>query len=736
MATSGALSTSNQYVKYKITITEKSRSATQLANNKTPVDVSVNFYRTNTGYTTFGVGTVYCRINGTLYWASVAKTQVITNSGIVLFSKSLEIPHNADGTKTLTVSAWIEHDAPLTSNEQSYSLKLSDIPRASQPSCITWPNHTQNVGNFGDTISIHTNRASPNFTHTLRYQFGSQSGTIATGVGTGTTWTIPVSLMNLIPNVTSGSGTIYCDTYNGSTKIGTKWCGFTATVPTSVKPSCSIQVLDGTTTQATYGNLVKGMSTLKVNVTGTVAYKSPIAAASTTVTVGGVARTYSGLSFTTPVLWGSGTVTVSSTVTDERGRKSAAASASFTVLAYDKPKITAFSVYRCDEDGTENDAGDYIKSSFSAVVTSLNSKNTATYKLRYTNNATEDTTEKALTTYTGKYTVTNHTDIFQASGDNTFTVDVVVKDNTSEIVASKAVSTAFTLLNYHPSGTGLRFGGVAEDEHTLANDLELRQIGNSYAFQPDAFGGAKGYTLMAAITLNTLNVNAPIVFVLNRRGAACPMTLYARFASSSTTTDPELGSFTYEGDNYGAFLVKVATSTWKLYVDNTGGWSNPCLQTWFTTDNQNDRISVTFPSEQVEALTSPWYRAVPVIPRSILDAFYPVGTIIHRYDQSDPNTMYAGTTWVRIANRFLWGCDADGDVGVIGGEKTHTLTANEIPSHNHGGTYTNAGTAAKTHAWLASGGSAMAYDTVNAGGGAAHNNMPPYIQVSIWRRTA
>ena len=58
-----------------------------------------------------------------------------------------------------------------------------------------------------------------------------------------------------------------------------------------------------------------------------------------------------------------------------------------------------------------------------------------------------------------------------------------------------------------------------------------------------------------------------------------------------------------------------------------------------------------------------------------------------------------------------------------------------MPKHTHGGTYTNAGTA-RTHAWLTSNGNAMGYDSVEAGGGEAHNNMPPYIQVSVWRRTA
>jgi hypothetical protein len=159
----------------------------------------------------------------------------------------------------------------------SGSATLNTIARASQPSCITWPEHTQNVGYFGDEISIHMNRNSSSFTHTVRYQFGSKSGTIATGVGTGTTWKIPLELMDLIPTTTSGSGTIYVDTYNGSTKIGTKYCGFTATVPASVKPTCSFTLDDITDIEDVYGSPVKGLSKIKVTVTGNTAYSSPIA---------------------------------------------------------------------------------------------------------------------------------------------------------------------------------------------------------------------------------------------------------------------------------------------------------------------------------------------------------------------------------------------------------------------------------------------------------------------------
>lgn len=214
------------------------------------------------------------------------------------------------------------------------------------------------------------------------------------------------------------------------------------------------------------------------------------------------------------------------------------------------------------------------------------------------------------------------------------------------------------------------------------------------------------------------------------------MRVYVRFASSSTSVDPDLGSITYEGDNYGAFLVRAAASTWKLYVDNTGGWSNPCLQTWYTTDNQNSRISVEFPSEQVEALPTPYYRATPAVLRSILDAFMPVGFVLTLYSHADPNTMYPGTTWARISNAFLWAVDGNGDIGLTGGEKTHTLTVAELPNHAHGAVYSGSNPAEKTHSWLASGGSNMAYGSIAVGGGQAHNNMPPYVQVSIWRRTA
>ena len=324
MATSSAMNTSNQYIKYTITITQNSQN---IPNNTSNVTVSVRFYRTNTGYTSYGTGTVYCKINGTTYSADVTSSQKITNSGIVLFAKTLDISHNTDGAKTLTCSAWISHEV-VTSNEQSYSQTLTTIARASQPSCITYPNNTQNVGDFGTTIYIHMNRKSSSFTHTVRYAFGTKSGTIATGVTDNVTWTIPLSLMNEIPTATRGWGSIYVDTYNGSTHIGTKSCTFIADVPASVKPSCKITVSEGTS----YGAYIKGFSTLKVTITPTTTYGSAIASYKSVLN----GTTYTASSFTTGVLTVLGTNTLTATVTDQRGR-SGTASITINVIEHSQP---------------------------------------------------------------------------------------------------------------------------------------------------------------------------------------------------------------------------------------------------------------------------------------------------------------------------------------------------------------------------------------------------------------
>ena len=126
--------------------------------------------------------------------------------------------------------------------------------------------------------------------------------------------------------------------------------------------------------------------------------------------------------------------------------------------------------------------------------------------------------------------------------------------------------------------------------------------------------------------------------------------------------------------------------------------------------------------------------------KHILDV-YPVGSIYISYSHTSPATLFGGT-WERISNRFLWGCDSTGTIGATGGESTVTLTIDQIPSHNHDQQVLAANSSGSTTGNCDydsnSVGNAVeqGITTGASGGGGAHNNMPPYIQVSIWRRTA
>lgn len=719
MGTSSAMSTSNQYVKYKITVTQNSQS---VANNASSVTVSVRFYRTNTGYTTYGSGTVYCKINGTTYSAAVTPSQKITSSGIVLFTKTLDIAHNTDGSKTLTCSAWISHDV-VTSSEQSYSQTLTTIPRKS----------TLTVGNgtLDTALTLTINRAASSFTHTITYKCGSASGTIATKTtATSVSFTPPLTLASQNTAGTSLSITYTITTYSGSTNVGSNSYTKTLSIPASVKPSCTIQVLDATNYQATYGNLVKGLSKLKVKVTATQAYGSAIASYSTTAD----GAKYTAAEFTTSALKSAGTVSVSSTVKDKRGRTSAAASASFPVINYNAPVISGFTVHRCDQNGTENDQGEFIKVNFSASVSPLNNKNSAAYKLRYKQTTATSFTEVAFSDLAGKYTVTNKSYIFAASGNASYNVEVVATDDIKSTTKATSASTAFTLINWGNSGTGVAFGKVAEESNTFQDALHLNQIGNRYAASSPGVAGSAGFVLMANIDIIDANPDTPITFVLSRRQAKATMTVYVTLKGADPAASTVHG-MTYEGENYDAYLSPTSTTSWGLYVLKSQAWDAITIQDWYTSKTMQSRVRVTFPGTLVDQVPTPYYKATPAQLRSLLDYIYPVGSVYISYSHNDPATMFGGS-WVRIQNAFLWGCDANGGIGTTGGEKTHTLTVNELPSHTHGAVYSGNVDGTKTHSWLASGGSAMAYGTVATGGGAAHNNMPPYVQVSIWRRTA
>lgn len=384
-------------------------------------------------------------------------TNTSASSPVTIASGTTTVPHNADGSKTCACSFSVvyRYNAAFTW-KGSGNVGLTTIARASQPSCITYPNTTQNVGNLGNTITIHMNSNSSNFRHTVRYAWGNKSGTIATNVQYNCQWKIPLDFANNIPSATSGWGTIYVDTYNGSKLIGTKSVTFTATVPSSMVPSISsITCTDPKGYLSKYGGYVQNKSTLKVVVSAPGSYSSSIK--SYKIVANGV--TYTANSPTTGVLITSGTNTITVTVTDSRGR-TASKTATISVPAYTSPTISYLTVGRCNSEGTADADGAYISASFKTVVTALNNKNHATAKLEYKKN-----TETSWTTV-GTYTAYSQTPtkIFAANIDSSYNIRVTVNDDFSSATYEKSVGTVFTLMDFRNTGKGIALGKVSEED--------------------------------------------------------------------------------------------------------------------------------------------------------------------------------------------------------------------------------------------------------------------------------
>lgn len=365
MAYSPTFNTTNQYIKYRIEVIVNSQS---IENNTSNVTVKVQVWRTNTGYSTYGSGTCYTYVDGSWYSQAITPSQHFEYySYTEVYNRTFTISHNADGSKNLQTDAYIVHDM-FSSTDQGWSYALPTIPRASQPTL------SATTFTMGTQITIYTNRVSSSFTHTIRYYYGNQQANIATGVTTSTTWTMPVSFASETPNATSGVGTIYCDTYNGATFIGTKTIGFTANIPASVIPTLNNFTLAETSTEvinANIGAYVQNKSNIRITpLSPQGIYGSTITAMTAYIDGNPNSIPLSPAYLDTGILSNT-SYTIAVDITDSRGRKSTQYSQNVSLLAYSDPNITTFTTLRCNSGGTPDPLGTYISLGIAGVVSSL-----------------------------------------------------------------------------------------------------------------------------------------------------------------------------------------------------------------------------------------------------------------------------------------------------------------------------------------------------------------------------
>lgn len=390
------------------------------------------------------------------------------------------VTHNNDGSKSVNWSYSLPTNSTQGTKTGSGSIGLTTIARASQPSCITWPQTTQNVGNVGDTITIHMNRKSTSFTHKVTYTLGNQSGTIATNVTDNCSWTIPLALANSITNAKNGTGTIYAETFNGSTSIGKKSVGFTVNVPNT---SDFIPTIDfGTNNNKItpinqfgnkYLNKVSG-----VTISSNRGTKYGASVSSYTITAGGKSSSNNNLSvnpINITMSSASQDVAINGTIIDSRGYQGTG-STSVKVYRYNAPQITEYSIARCLQDGTAATNGTYAKVSLKYTYQNDGYSNSMSVHKININGAdttitTTETSSNGVVTGVGTAIVGGGNLAVNNHYSYTITCTDAVGKSTN---VNGILQTSSRIINVRPGGKGIAFGKFAETDNLVDSDWDIK----------------------------------------------------------------------------------------------------------------------------------------------------------------------------------------------------------------------------------------------------------------------
>ena len=593
MATYTAVDTRIGKYTLTLTVTEDSYS---VANNTSSVSYSLSLK---------GVDGYYYQQIGTTYIVNVNGEQVNTNQQLTMPAPSLGIstlnicsgtitvPHNNDGTKSITCSASLE-----TPTTQTYlpgkitisnkTLALTTIPRAST---MTFSDFTiESSGTFTVTA------ASNSFTHTITYSFEGLTGTAATlaaGVSTAS-WTPPSTFYAKLPESTSGTISYELHTFSGATEIGSNAYSGKVKVGSAIKPTAPTITLSPVNTNAwinSQGLYVGGYTKVRVQSSATAGTGATIASYTISGPVSGT-----GNDFTSANTLSAGSKTIRVTAADTRGRTNYSTQ-SIVVLSYSNPGITTFKAVRGTYAGgswTSSVTGDHIRvQAVGSVSLSANGNTgTVTVKIGATN---PDATS-------GNYyyfTSTSATTAYSVTG----TITDLVGNTTSRGLTVPSISVPF---NIDVDLPGAAAGMIAQhaNEFEIANDWALVANGKNnrmllmpYSWAAVGTAGSAGYARIATVTITGAYATSPIMFEIARRADYRFYRLFLVFASSSGT-DPGIESFKYDTNvgnrgNFAMFVYKTGTSTWDVFVRK--GENNDSIGvTTYVPPYMQGRISITY----------------------------------------------------------------------------------------------------------------------------------------------
>ena len=375
----------------------------------------------------------------------------------VIKSGTSKIIHNSDGTKKFNVSAVFNIAVTISgTNIESLSLAgtqtLTSIVRATKPILST------DKMQMGDELTITLNRASNAYSHKIIYNFEGMRGTIATEATTSAKWIVPRNLAEAIPDSYHGVCVIYCETYNGTKLIGSSTVNLTLTVNSKDYPSITSVNIEEVTEgiYSKFGAFIQGKSKAKITVNASGVYGS---------TIKGYEINFLGMTsfknvFTTDFINVHGEVGAVIKVTDSRNR-SVSTTKKIIVLPYQSPTLEVFNCFRADQSGNEDIYGTYLSIDMKFIIDSLNNKNDKLYSIEYQEQGAtqwQKIVSGSVYSYDANFVSTQ--EILDA--DKQYLIKLTISDYFSNIQLLGELSSAFVLVDFHESGTGLAIGKVAE----------------------------------------------------------------------------------------------------------------------------------------------------------------------------------------------------------------------------------------------------------------------------------
>lgn len=461
-------------------VSEKSYS---IENNTSTVEWWVGI-RSNTAYHNhYGLAETYTVvINGSTVHSAVHKPTVGNGQTVWVASGTATVGHNADGSKTVAVSASFNNaDRGTylpTTGSCSGSLKLTTIPRATVPS-VDKPSL-----DCGSVIKFTGTSASSNFSHKLYTTWNNEEKLIAT-IDKGSTavsysYTIPTSWEKNMPNTTSAIATFILETLNGDTVIGRKSINATVQVRSGIVPTIGNPTIEDTNSiSKVMGLYVQSQSCIKFTIPTSGNQGSTITSVSTKFNN----QTYSGSTFTTQAIQNSGTLTYTITVTDSRGR-TATKSGSVTVTAYSPPSLTNVSAKRANSSyAVDESSGTYALLHFKVEFTSLSNKNVTSFYIQY--RASGATSWTKINSWANNYTLEQDYKAGNLFTSTTTTYEIAfgVKDKFMSDYSWQIVTVTptYTLINFGKDGKSLTFFG---QDGNNANRLTVKGdlVSNKYKF--------------------------------------------------------------------------------------------------------------------------------------------------------------------------------------------------------------------------------------------------------------